>query len=80
MTPAKKPASKGKPGKPSVKPDKRIELLFEIGAEEIPAGMLPKAVSELQAIVERHLAAENYQQGVKVETHGLGSRTAGQAA
>jgi len=70
MRPAKKSASKGRPAKPSVKPDKRIELLFEIGAEEIPAGMLPKAVSELQAIVERHLAAENYQQGVQVETFG----------
>jgi glycyl-tRNA synthetase beta chain len=70
MTPAKKPAGKGKPAKSSAKPDKRIDLLFEIGAEEIPAGMLPKAVSELQAILERHLAAENYQQGVKVETFG----------
>jgi glycyl-tRNA synthetase beta chain len=70
MTPAKKAVSKGTAGKASGKPDKRIELLFEIGAEEIPAGMLPKAVSELQAIVERHLAAENYQQGVTVETFG----------
>ena len=50
--------------------EKTVELLFEIGAEEIPAGMLPKAVSELQAILERHLAAENYQQGVQVETFG----------
>jgi glycyl-tRNA synthetase beta chain len=70
MTSAKKPAAKSKPAKSSAKPDKRIELLFEIGAEEIPAGMLPKAVSELQAILERHLAAENYQQGVQVETFG----------
>jgi len=23
--------------------DKRVELLFEVGCEEIPAGMLPKA-------------------------------------
>src|SRR5258708_19766191 len=30
--------------------------------------MLPRAVSELQAILERHLAAENYQQGVTIET------------
>ena len=70
MTPAKKRAAKGKPAESFAKPDKRIELLFEIGAEEIPAGMLPKAVSELQAILERHLSAENYQQGVEVETFG----------
>jgi glycyl-tRNA synthetase beta chain len=69
MSPAKKaPASKS--AKPSTKPDRRIELLFEIGAEEIPAGMLPRAVSELQSILERHLAAENYQQGVTIETFG----------
>ena len=32
-------------GKPAGKAliDKRVELLFEIGCEEIPAGMLPKA-------------------------------------
>src|SRR5271169_1390187 len=50
--------------------DRRIELLFEIGAEEIPAGMLPRAVSELKSILERHLSAENYQQGVTIETFG----------
>ena len=74
MTSAKKgtkrPSSMPKSAKPSAKPDHRVELLFEIGAEEIPAGMLPRAVSELQAILERHLAAENYQQGVTIETFG----------
>src|ERR1700756_2951853 len=54
----------------SAKSVQRVELLFEIGAEEIPAGMLPRAVSELQAILERPPAAENYQQGVTVETFG----------
>jgi glycyl-tRNA synthetase beta chain len=68
MTFAKKPATKVV--KATMKPDKRVELLFEIGAEEIPAGMLPKAVCDLQAILERHLAAENYQQGVTIETFG----------
>ena len=34
--------------------------MLEIGSEEIPAGMLPKAIAELKSIFERHLAAENY--------------------
>jgi glycyl-tRNA synthetase beta chain len=63
-------SSMPKSAKPSAKPDQRVELLFEIGAEEIPAGMLPRAVSELRSILERHLAAENYQQGVTIETFG----------
>jgi len=73
MTPTKKGtrhSSMPKSAKPSTKPDRRIELLFEIGAEEIPAGMLPKAINDLQTILERHLAAENYQQGVTIETFG----------
>src|SRR5215470_2305019 len=70
MTPVNKPATKGKAAKPSTKSDQRIELLFEIGTEEIPAGVLPRAISELKSILERHLAAENYQQGVTIETFG----------
>jgi glycyl-tRNA synthetase beta chain len=49
---------------------KRVELLFEIGAEEIPAGMLPRAVAELKAILEKHLIAENLMDGVTVATFG----------
>lgn len=49
---------------------KRVELLFEIGAEEIPAGMLPKAVADLHAIVEKHLIAENLAEGTTIETFG----------
>jgi glycyl-tRNA synthetase beta chain len=48
----------------------RAELLFEIGAEEIPAGMLPRAVAELKIILEKHLAAESLMDGVTVETFG----------
>src|SRR6202166_4416270 len=74
MTSSKKGTHRSSPmpksAKTSAKPDSRVELLFEIGAEEIPAGMLPRAVSELQSILERHLAAENYQQGVTIETFG----------
>ncbi len=48
----------------------RVELLFEIGAEEIPAGMLPHAVGELRTILEKHLTAENLMEGATVETFG----------
>ena len=49
---------------------KRVELLFEIGAEEIPAGMLPRAVADLKTILEKHLIAENLSEGTAVETFG----------
>jgi len=49
---------------------KRVELLFEIGAEEIPAGMLPRAVADLKTIIEKHLTAESLMEGVSVETFG----------
>jgi glycyl-tRNA synthetase beta chain len=48
--------------------EKRVELLFEVGCEEIPAGMLPKAEEELRATIEKLLAAENLSEGVSVET------------
>jgi glycyl-tRNA synthetase beta chain len=38
----------------------RADLLFEIGCEEIPAGMIPKATQELKAILAKQLS-----------THGL---------
>ncbi len=46
----------------------RLELLFEIGAEEIPAGMLPRAEEEFKVIIEKLLATENLTQGITVET------------
>ena len=54
--------------KTSAKKQKRIELLFEIGCEEIPAGMLPRAEEELQASLEKLLAVEDLLDGVSVET------------
>jgi glycyl-tRNA synthetase beta chain len=48
----------------------RVELLFEIGAEEIPAGMLPRAVGELKTLLEKHLTAENLSEGTTIETFG----------
>src|SRR5208282_2070622 len=48
----------------------RVELLFEIGAEEIPAGMLPRAAGELRTILEKHFVAENLSDGTTIETFG----------
>jgi glycyl-tRNA synthetase beta chain len=48
--------------------DKPVELLFEIGCEEIPAGMLPKAEEELRTNIEKLLSAEDPSTGVTVET------------
>src|SRR3989440_4956421 len=48
--------------------EKRVELLFEVGCEEIPAGMLPKAEVELRTNIEKLLSAENLFDGVSVET------------
>jgi glycyl-tRNA synthetase beta chain len=48
--------------------EKRIEVLLEVGSEEIPAGMLPKAEEDLRANLEKLLAAENLSAGVSVET------------
>ena len=46
---------------------KRVDLLFEIGAEEIPAGMLPKAEEDLRLGLDKLLAAEGLAEGVVVE-------------
>ncbi|HEX7698092.1 MAG TPA: glycine--tRNA ligase subunit beta, partial [Candidatus Acidoferrum sp.] len=48
--------------------EKRVELLFEVGCEEIPSGMLPKAEEELRTNIEKLLTAENLFDGVSVET------------
>jgi len=55
--------------KPVVTPqEKSLELLFEIGCEEIPAGLLPKAEEELRINLEKLLAAEDLSRNVAVET------------
>ena len=48
--------------------ENKSELLFEIGCEEIPAGMLPKAESELKEYLGKLLSAESLADGVTVET------------
>src|SRR5258707_946689 len=35
------------------------DFLFEIGCEEIPAGMLPGAIKELKVILDKYLGANN---------------------
>ena len=44
------------------------ELLLEIGCEEIPAGMLPRAEEELKGIIEKLLSSEGLAKHIKVET------------
>src|ERR1700731_3943113 len=44
------------------------DFLFEIGCEEIPAGMLPGAAKELKAILEKYLTAYNLLEDAPVET------------
>src|SRR6267378_1442977 len=51
-------------------PEKGLELLFEIGCEEIPAGMVAKAAGDLKAYLEKLLTAESIGTGVTVETFG----------
>jgi glycyl-tRNA synthetase beta chain len=53
------------------------DLLIELGCEEIPAGMLPGAIRELQAILEKYLRAYNLLQDSPVETFGAPRRLAG---
>ena len=48
----------------------RGELLFEVGCEEIPAGMLPRAEEELKANLEKLLGAESLADGADVEAFG----------
>jgi len=48
--------------------ERRAELLVEIGCEEIPAGMLPRAEEELRSGIEKLLTAENLADGITVET------------
>src|SRR5258708_30553581 len=39
--------------------ERRAEVLIEIGCEEIPAGMLPRAEEDLRAGIEKRLTAGN---------------------
>jgi len=56
------------------------DFLIEIGCEEIPAGMLPGAIRELQAILEKYLKTFNLLYDSPVETLGAPRRLAGMCA
>src|ERR1700756_4095683 len=79
--PAARPASRGTRMSPAPKNRPRaatalpaqpagLELLFEIGCEEIPAGMVAKAADDLKMYIEKLLTAESVGNGVTVETFG----------
>jgi glycyl-tRNA synthetase beta chain len=50
------------------------DFLFEIGCEEIPAGMLPGAARELQVILEKYLTTYNLKEKSPVEVYGAPRR------
>jgi glycyl-tRNA synthetase beta chain len=54
--------------------ENRVEVLLEVGSEEIPASMLPKAEEDLRANLEKLLAAENLLDGVTVEAFSAARR------
>jgi glycyl-tRNA synthetase beta chain len=56
------------------------DFLFEIGCEEIPAGMLPGAMKELKVILEKYLATNNLAQSSPVEVYGAPRRLAASCA
>src|SRR5260221_7580643 len=66
MSPTKKAPAKKPEAKPAM--EKRAEMLFEVGCEEIPAGMIARAESELRGGLEKQLTAENLMGGVTIES------------
>jgi glycyl-tRNA synthetase beta chain len=56
------------------------DFLFEIGCEEIPAGMLSAAAKELKAILEKYLTTFNLMQGSPIEVYGAPRRLAASCA
>jgi glycyl-tRNA synthetase beta subunit len=50
------------------------DFLFEIGCEEIPAGMIPRACSELKVTLEKYLSSEGILQKDAVEVFGAPRR------
>lgn len=55
------------------------DFLFEIGCEEIPAGMIAHAAEELKVTLEKYLAAENLLEADGIETFGAPRRLVAQA-
>ncbi len=55
---------------PSGQAAARAEFLLEVGCEEIPADMIPRALEELKAALEKHLSALALGEGTAVEVIG----------
>jgi glycyl-tRNA synthetase beta chain len=56
------------------------DFVFEIGCEEIPAGMLPGAAKELKVILEKYLTTYNLLENGSVETFAAPRRLAATCA
>jgi glycyl-tRNA synthetase beta chain len=52
----------------------RADFLLEIGCEEIPARMLPRAAEELQVILEKYFSAHSLLEGTRLEVFGAPRR------
>jgi glycyl-tRNA synthetase beta chain len=52
----------------------RAEFLFEIGCEEIPARMLPKAAAELKVVLDKYFSSHSLLDGARLETFGAPRR------
>jgi glycyl-tRNA synthetase beta chain len=79
MSPAKARSGKRKSGVKAAArsaADKKLELLFEVGCEEIPAGTLVRATEDLRTGLEKQLAAESIADGVTVEAFSTPRRLA----
>jgi glycyl-tRNA synthetase beta chain len=63
-----------------IKTKETADFLFEVGCEEIPAGMLPGAIKELKVILEKYLSAHNLMQGSPIEVYGAPRRLAASCA
>jgi len=74
MSPAKLKPVKKKPAVKLSPSDRKLELVFEVGCEEIPAGMLARATEDLKAGLEKQLAVESLAEGVMVEAFSTARR------
>ena len=68
----------GKKPKKSIRPEAPapaaseagFELLFEIGCEEIPAGMIAKAADDLKSYLQKLLVGESLGSNIEVDCFG----------
>ncbi len=72
----RKPLKKSPSKSPNTSINQTADFVFEIGCEEIPAGMLPGAAKELKAILDKYFTAHNLMEGASVETFAAPRRLA----